>query len=337
MILNFAIIGCGNIAERHANQIKNCGGNLLACCDVDEYKAMDFSIRHKINYYFSAEEMLKNENLIDIVAVCSPNGLHFLHSKLSLKNGKHVICEKPMALEVDHCKEMIDLAGKNHKKLFIVMQNRFNPPVVEFKKIVENRLLGEIFNVHLSCHWNRNNNYYTQSNWKGTKALDGGILFTQFSHFIDILIWLFGEVETVHAIVKNFNHKEIIEIEDSGVVNLRFKSGLLCTINYSVNAYLKNYEGALTVIGENGTVKLGGGYLNKMAYCNIKDYQPKTMSEGNNENNYGEYTGSMSNHNLVYENVIDVLHNKATIATTGIEGLKTVELIKNIYSSAKWN
>jgi len=313
-----------------------CGGNLIACCDIDENKAKAFSAKYQIKHYLSLEAMLQNGGLFEIVAICSPNGLHYLHTISSLQAGKHVICEKPMALSVEHCKEMIEQAAYHHKKLFMVMQNRFNPPVVALKKIIDKNYLGNISNVQLSCYWNRNNDYYTKSSWKGTKKLDGGILYTQFSHFIDILVWMFGEAEFINTTIGNFNHKDIIEIEDSGIVNLRFRNNILCTINYSVNAYKKNFEGSLTVIAENGTVKLGGQYLNKMEYCDIKNYIPEKIDIGNKENDYEEYTGSMSNHNLVYENVMAVFNNKEFIATTGMDGLKTIELIQKIYQSAVW-
>lgn len=219
----------------------------------------------------------------------------------------------------------------------MVMQNRFNPPVVELKKIIEQNLLGNISNVHLSCYWNRNNEYYTNSEWKGTKELDGGVLYTQFSHFIDILIWMFGEVEDLNAMVGNFNHKEVITIEDSGIINLRFKNKILCTINYSINAFKKNYEGSLTVIGEKGIVKVGGQYLNKMECCEIENYIPKLIPEGKSENDYGEYQGSMSNHDKVYQNVVNVFASQEKIATTGTEGMSTVSLIEEIYRKAIWN
>ena len=280
--------------------------------------------------------MLQNEQSSDVVAVCTPNGLHSDHTLIALANNKHVVCEKPMALNMEDCKKMIEAATKQNKNLFMVMQNRFNPTVIELKKIIDQNLLGVISNVQLSCFWNRNKDYYINSSWKGTKDLDGGILYTQFSHFIDIILWMFGEVEIVNATVGNYNHKDIIEFEDSGVVNLKFKNNILCTINYSVNAFAKNYEGSLTVIGENGIVKIGGHYLNKLEHCNVNNYSPSVIVEGNMENNYGTYTGSMSNHNLVYENVMSVFNNNAVIATSGQEGLNTVALIEKIYQQALW-
>jgi len=332
LILNFAIVGCGSIAERHAFQITANGGRLIACCDNVTHKGVAFGQRHRIAFYATMEEMLKNDK-IDIVSICTPNGLHAEHSLLALNALKHVVCEKPMALNVGDCKAMIAAAESKNKRLFMVMQNRFNPPVVELKKIIDQNLLGTISNIHLSCFWNRKNSYYENSTWKGTKQLDGGILYTQFSHFIDILLWIFGDVETVHAIVENLNHPSI-EIEDAGVVLLKFNKNILCTINYSVNAYEKNFEGSLTVIGENGIVKIGGQYLNKLEHCSIKNYTPSILDIGNEENNYGHYTGSMSNHHLVYENVMNVFNEKEKITTTAIEGLKTVELIQKIYQTA---
>ena len=332
MVLKFAIVGCGSIAERHAVQIIANGGKLIACCDNMLNKASNFGERFNIAFYCSIEELLK-DNEIDIVSICTPNGLHAEHSILALNASKHVVCEKPMALSVEDCAAMITTAELNNKKLFMVMQNRFNPPVVELKKIIDQNLLGKISNIHLSCFWNRNNEYYKNSIWKGTKKSDGGILYTQFSHFIDILLWLFGEVDTVNAIVENFNHPGI-EIEDAGAVILKFNNNILCTINYSINSFEKNFEGSLTVIGENGLVKVGGQYLNKLEYCSISNYTATITDKGREENNYGNYTGSMSNHNLVYENLMNVFNGNAEISTTAIEGLKTVELIQKIYQTA---
>ena len=188
----------------------------------------------------------------------------------------------------------------------------------------------------MSCFWNRNTNYYHNS-WKGTKELDGGTLFTQFSHFIDLIYWLIGDIKEAYAYGDNFLHKGIIEFEDTGVVCVKFYNGVLGTINYNVNSYNQNMEGSLTVFGEKGTVKIGGKYLNELEYQNIENYRIENLPEGNPANSYGEYQGSMSNHDLVYQNVVDVLQNNGIIATNGFEGLKTVEIIEEIYSSIKKN
>lgn len=331
--LNFAIVGCGRIGTRHAGHIVN-NGNLLAVCDIISDKAEALAKEYNCKAYTSIDEMLQKESLVDLVAICSPNGLHAEHSIKALKAGFHVLCEKPMAISVNDCGEMIKTAESSNKRLMIVKQNRFNPPVEAVKKIIDEGKLGRIYSVQLSCFWNRNPDYYANS-WKGTLDLDGGTLYTQFSHFIDLLYWMIGDVKNVEAYGGNFNHQGIIEFEDNGVIALKFYNGAIGTINYSVNSYGKNMEGSLTIFGEKGTVKIGGQYLNELEYQNIKDYEIKDLPKGNTANNYGQYQGSMSNHDKVYENVVDVLTNKGVISANGFEGLKTVEIIDRIYRKIK--
>ena len=331
--LKFAIIGCGRIANRHAEQIDRMAV-LQAVCDKIESRADQLGQKFGSNVYTSYEDLLLNEKELDVVSVCTPNGLHAEHSIIAFRHGFHVLCEKPMAITVYDCGEMIKEAEKANRRLFVVKQNRYNPPVQAIKEALDEGRLGKISNIQLNCFWNRNIEYYTQSDWKGTLKLDGGTLFTQFSHFIDLLYWMFGDIKKVEAIARNFNHKEIIEFEDSGVVIVEFYNGIIGTIHYTINSYAKNMEGSLTIFGEYGTVKIGGQYLNELEYQNIKDFNITDLPPGNPPNNYGQYSGSMSNHDKVYENVIDVLLNKGTIGTNGFEGLKTVEIIDKIYSAA---
>jgi len=282
--------------------------------------------------YSDYAEMLKNETTIDVVAVCSPNGLHSIHSIEALKAGYHVLCEKPMGLTVQECGDMIQAAERSNKRLFAIKQNRYNPPVAAVKEAIDSGKLGKVMSIQLSCFWNRNTDYYANS-WKGTKDLDGGTLFTQFSHFVDLLYWLVGDVDEVAAMMGNFAHQGIIEFEDTGAVILKFTNGAIGTINYTVNSFQKNMEGSLTIFGEKGTVKIGGQYLNELEYQNIEDYKIENLPEGNKANNYGNYTGSMSNHDKVYDNLIEVLTHNAAITTSSYEGMKTVEIIQKIYKS----
>jgi predicted dehydrogenase len=274
------------------------------------------------------------EKGLDVISVCTPNGLHAEQSIKAFRNGFHVLCEKPMAISVFDCGEMIKEAEKANKRLFVVKQNRYNPPVRAIKDALDENRLGKILSVQLNCFWNRNKDYYSKSEWKGTIKLDGGTLFTQYSHFIDLLYWMFGDIRRVEAMTRNLNHEKIIEFEDTGVVIIEFYNGIIGTINYTVNSFGKNMEGSLTIFGELGTVKIGGQYLNELEYQNIKDYKITDIPEGNPPNNYGQYIGSMSNHDKVYENVIDVLVNNGSIGTNGFEGLKTVEIIDKIYTAA---
>ena len=238
-----------------------------------------------------------------------------------------------MAISVTDCGAMIQAAEKSNRRLFAIKQNRYNPPVAAVKQMIEDGRLGKINSVQLNCFWNRNPDYYHNS-WKGTLDMDGGTLYTQFSHFIDLLYWIVGDVKQVQAYMCNFEHKNIIEFEDTGVVILQFANGAIGSINYTVNSYNKNMEGSLTIFGEKGTIKIGGQYLNELEYQQIEGYKIENLPEGNKPNNYGNYVGSMSNHDKVYDNVIDVLQHNASITTSAFEGLKTVEIIDKIYKAA---
>lgn len=329
-IIKFGIVGCGRIAMRHAEQILKLG-KLAAACDVVPAKANILAQNFNAVPYKSIEEMLMNCDA-DVICICTPNGLHAQHSIAALQNGFHVICEKPMAISTSDCTTMIEAAEKANKHLFIVKQNRYNPPVQAVKKLLDTNLLGKIYSFQLNCFWNRGSDYYENS-WKGTKLLDGGTLYTQFSHFIDLLYWFFGDVKDIQAQMNNFAHQGVIEFEDTGQVLLKFKNGIEGSLNYTVNSFKKNMEGSLTVFAEKGTVKIGGQYLNELEYQAIDNYCIQDLPKGNTANDYGTYSGSMSNHDKVYENVVDVLKGNATVFTTAKEGLKTVEIIERIYKT----
>jgi UDP-N-acetyl-2-amino-2-deoxyglucuronate dehydrogenase len=329
----FAIIGCGRIAQRHAEHIRN-NGQLVACCDVVGAKAEAMAKENGAVAFTDAAEMLRSmKGKMDVVAICSPNGLHAQHSIAALNAGFHVLCEKPMAISVYDCGEMIKTAERVNRRLFAIKQNRFNPPVEAVKKAIDEGVFGKLYSIQLSCFWNRNPQYYENS-WKGTMDMDGGTLFTQFSHFIDLLYWMIGDVKDVKAITRNFAHQDTIDFEDTGVVILEFHNGAIGTVNYTVNSHGKNMEGSLTIFGEKGTVKIGGQYLNELEYQNIEGFEFKDLPVGNKANEYGQYQGSMSNHDRVYENLVEVLDHNAAISTSAFEGLKTVEIIDRIYRAA---
>ncbi|PWG81028.1 Gfo/Idh/MocA family protein, partial [Pararcticibacter amylolyticus] len=329
----FALIGCGRIAQRHAEHINN-KACLKAVCDIDKDKANSLANKYGAIPFYNVEELLNADLGIDVVSICSPNGLHAEHTIKALQSGFHVLCEKPLSISVSDCGDMIKTAEKFNKRLFVIKQNRFNPPVTAVKNAIEEGRLGRILSVQMSCFWNRNSDYYLNS-WKGTKNLDGGTLFTQFSHFVDLLYWIVGDIKKIYALTKNLLHEDIIEFEDTGVVAVEFYNGALGTINYTVNSYEKNMEGSLTIFGEKGTVKIGGQYLNELEYQNIEGYSIGELPKGGTANNYGTYQGSMSNHDKVYDNLLDVLVNGGSITTSGYEGLKTVEIIDRVYQSAK--
>jgi len=333
--LRFCIIGCGRIAQRHAMHIAE-RGQLIAVCDVVVDKANQMAQLYNATAFYNIQQLLDSVADIDVAVICTPNGLHAEHAIACLRAGMNVLCEKPMAITSGDCRSMMAEEQASGKKLFIVKQNRFNPPVKAVKELLDLGRLGNIYSVALQCFWNRDNEYYTNS-WKGTQLLDGGTLFTQFSHFIDLLYWMFGEVTDVDAYTLNAAHQDIIEFEDSGVAILRFKNGAMGTINYSVNAYKKNMEGSLTIIGEKGTVKIGGQYLNELSYQCIEGYTIPQLPAGNPANHYGLYEGSMSNHGCVYENLIAALQQDKPMNANAADGLRTVEIIEAIYTAAKRN
>lgn len=331
--INFALIGCGRIAQRHAEHISNYG-KLVAVCDVKPEAADKLAEKYEATAYYDVDKMLSEKLDVDVIAICTPNGLHAEHAIKIVMAGYHALCEKPMAISTADCGKMINAAERANRRLFVIKQNRFNPPVEAVKRVIDEGKLGEIYSVQLNCFWNRNFDYYKDS-WKGTKKLDGGTLFTQFSHFVDLLYWMIGDVKRVLPILRNYAHVDVIEFEDAGVVAMEFENGTIGTINYNVNSYRKNMEGSLTIFGEKGTVKIGGQYLNELEYQNIEGFVIENLPEGNKPNNYGNYVGSMSNHDKVYKNVIDVLQKGQAISTNHFEGMKTVEIIEKIYLAAQ--
>lgn len=332
--LRFALVGCGRIAQRHAEHISRLGV-LTAVCDIVPERADALAARTGARPYHRLDELLACEHEVDVAAICTPNGLHARHAIAALGHGLHVLCEKPMAITSHDCGEMIMAAERANRRLFVVKQNRFNPPVVALKRLIDENRLGRLYSVQLNCYWNRRSDYYADS-WRGTRDLDGGTLYTQFSHFVDLLHWMVGDIVSAEGYRSNYAHQGVIDFEDTGVAVLRFSSGAIGTLSYTVNAFAKNMEGSLTVFGERGTVKVGGQYLNELEYQSIDGYQVPELPTGNKPNDYGAYQGSMSNHDKVYANVVDVLTNGGAICTSGFEGLRAVEMIETILAKLQW-
>ncbi|HSU28565.1 MAG TPA: Gfo/Idh/MocA family oxidoreductase [Chitinophagaceae bacterium] len=327
----FAIIGCGKIAARHAREASK-QGFLVSVCDIIPERADQLAGEYSATPYYNIQELLAGKDF-DILAVCTPNGLHAEHTLTALQAGKHVLCEKPMAISSGDADKMIVAAEKAGKQLFVVKQNRFNPPVSYLKKLLEEKKLGAIFQFEMNCFWNRPPAYY-KSTWKGTKKMDGGILFTQFSHFVDLLYWLLGDVASASGLRYNCTHKGIIEFEDGGIAMLQMKNGASGTLNYTVSSHQKNMEGSLTVFGEKGTVKVGGQYLNELEYFSVEGETLPSLSKGNPANQYGEYEGSMSNHDKVYASTIRSLEDPALRYITPAEAQKSIEIIEKIYAAS---
>ena len=336
MTINFGLLGCGRIAERHAEHISdNEGAQLVKVFDIDSGKSQTFADKFDAVATETLNEFLEGEE-IDIVNICTPNGIHFEGAIAALERQKHVLVEKPMALTKSDCEEMISKSLKVDRRLFVVKQNRFNPPVVALHDLISEGKLGDIYQVIVNCYWNRNEDYYHNSDWKGTKELDGGTLFTQFSHFIDIFYYLFGDIDEVSGIVGNYHLNGIIEFEDSGNFVFKFKNGALGSLNYTTCSYGQNMEGSITVFAENATIKIGGQYLNVLEYQNTAGFDIEELPVSGPSNDYGFYKGSMSNHDKLIHNVVEALNGREAIMTNAFEGMKVVEMIENFYRAAKW-
>jgi predicted dehydrogenase len=329
----FAIIGCGRIGPRHAENIVKLG-ELSAVCDIIPERAKQVAKTFNAKYYLSIDELLKNEPAVDVVSICTPNGLHAEHVIKSLQAGKHVLCEKPLCITSAAAWQIIETEKYSGKKLFVVKSSRYNPLLQQLKKRIDDNELGTIYSFQLSCFWNRPEEYYVD--WRGKLFPDGGTLYTQFSHYIDALLWLFGNIAEVSGYTGNFAHQSSIEFEDTGVAVLQMNSGPLGTLNWSVNTYKKNHEIALTIIAEHGTISLGGEYLNKITYQNSKELSLNDQ-QVNSSTDYGFYKGSMSNHREVYENLIEALQNSDHPFANGFDGLRTVEAIEKIYKAVAVN
>lgn len=331
--VGFAIAGCGRIGQRHVEQALKFG-QVLGACDVVLERAQTAAHSCGADPFDRYEAMLSAvKGRADVIAICTPNNLHCEQTIAAFEAGFHVICEKPMAISSFDCGEMIKAGERANRRLFVVKQNRYNPPIRYLKGLIDQGCLGRIFAVQLNCFWNRNNGYYAGS-WRGTRSADGGTLYTQFSHFIDLLYWLIGDVRDVAAFTDNYCHHGLIEFEDAGVAILRFSNGAIGTVHFTINAYQKNMEGSLTMFCEHGTVKIGGQYLNEVEYQLVRGMEQPELQCGRTANDYGHYSGSMSNHEDVYANVTKVLASAGSISTIGFEGLKTVEIIEKIYRAA---
>jgi UDP-N-acetyl-2-amino-2-deoxyglucuronate dehydrogenase len=325
----FALVGCGRIAQRHAENIQGIG-RLKAVCDIVPERADALAKKFDCKAYYNFDDLLKQEPEVDLVSICTPNGYHAEHSIKSLQAGKHVLCEKPLCLTTAAAWQIIETEKFCRRSLFVVKSNRYNPVLRQLKELIDQNKLGRIYSFHLSCLWNRPKEYY--SDWHGKLFPDGGTLYTQFSHYIDTILTLFGELQEVKGYRKNLAHQDSLEFEDTGVASLLMKNGSLGSLHWSVNAYRKNHEIALTVLAEKGTIRIGGEYLNEVQY-RLTETDVQFGPSQNPSNDYASYKGSMSNHAEVYRHLLKALNREDNSFANAYDGLKTVEAIEMIYKA----
>lgn len=331
--IRFAVVGCGHIGKRHAEMVvRDPGAELVALCDIRPKEELGIEA-YPVAFFSDMTSLLQSGLDIDVINICVPNGLHAELAIQAIESGHHVVIEKPMALQVQDAERVLQTSLKYQKEVFCVMQNRYSPPSVWIKQMIDSGRLGKIYLVQLNCFWNRDERYYKPGGWHGDDCLDGGTLFTQFSHFIDIMYWLFGDIQHIQARFADFNHQQLTDFEDSGLVTFEFVNGGMGCLNYSTAVWNKNMESSMLIVAENGSVKIGGQYMNEVEYCHIKDYEMPELAPTNPGNDYGPYKGSAQNHNFVIRNVVEVLqHTGAQNTTTALEGLKIVDIIRRIYA-----
>lgn len=330
--IKFAVVGCGHIGKRHAEMIsRNPESELVALVDVKHKDKLGID-NFDVPFFNSLEDLLASNIEMDVINVASPNGFHAEQGMKILDSGRHLVIEKPMSLRKKDSESLIFKGLQKHKQVFCVMQNRYSPPSVWLKELLESGKLGKIFMVQINCYWNRDDRYYKPESWHGKGDLDGGTLFTQFSHFVDLMYWYFGDITNIQGKFADFNHKDLTDFEDSGFISFDFVNGGMGSLNYSTSVWDKNLESSITVIAENGSVKVGGQYMNEVEYCHIKDYEMPELAPTNPGNDYGAYKGSAANHHYIIENVVDVLKGRNTITTNALEGLKVVDIIERIYA-----
>ncbi len=332
--VSFGVVGFGRIGQRHAAIVAgHPESQLTAVVDCDATLAPRVRDQYGVPFYTSLDQLLADPARVpEVINICTPNHLHAPQAIAALRAGAHVVIEKPMALHRAEGEAVLYEALQRHRLAFCVMQNRYSPPAVWLKEMVSSGRLGQIFFVQINCYWNRDARYYQPGGWKGQQATDGGTLFTQFSHFVDMLYWLFGDVHRLSGRFYDFNHADLTEFEDSGSVQFELVRGGAGVLNYSTSVWGQNLESSLIVLAERGSLRVGGQYMEEVTYCHVQDYQMPTLPAAAPPNDYGAYKGSAANHHFVIENVVNTLRQRTVATTNALEGLKVVDIIERMYA-----
>ena len=326
-----AVVGCGRISRNHFESIARVEGlTLVAVCDVVEERARAAGEAQGVPWFVSYEQMLA-EAPCDVVAVCTPSGLHPKHGIMAAQAGRHVVTEKPMAISLEGADALVEACDDAGVLLFVVKQNRLNAGIQLLKRALDRGRFGRVYMANCTVRWTRPQEYYDQAPWRGTWEFDGGAFMNQASHYVDLVQWLLGPVETVVA--KTATLARRIEAEDSGAAVMRFRSGALGVMEVTMLTYPKNLEGSITVLGERGTAKIGGTAVNRVETWVFADYDDDDKlveaASTNPPNVYG------FGHEAYYRNVVAVLRGEAPPETDGRAGRKSLELILGIYESAR--
>ncbi len=323
----FAIIGCGNISHYHAECI-SASGQLVAVCDTNSEKVETLARRFNCNAYFSIDDLLKQESDVDIIVICTPNGFHAEHVIKSLQAGRHVLCETPLCITSAAAWQIIETEKFSGKKLFVVNSSRYIPLLKDLKKLIDDNLLGAIYSFQLNCFNNRPVSYYTE--WRGKKFPGGGTLYTEYRYYVDVLLWLLGDIAEIKGFVANAAHEGVIEFEDTGAIAVKMQNDILGTINWSANGFEENAESGLTIIAEKGSLCIGGEYLNKLIYHHLQNafpFQPGNIFSKDHN------MATIDYYKEIYTHLIKTIANSSYHSSNSFDGLKTVETIERIYKA----
>jgi UDP-N-acetyl-2-amino-2-deoxyglucuronate dehydrogenase len=329
-ILKVSLVGAGRISKNHFDAISTLSNKFQIDYICDNDKEVLNNLSKSFNSDFLVNDFLDllNKSESDLYVLCTPSGLHPVQAISLLERSKSVLSEKPMATNLSDGIKVLDTVKKHtNSRFFTVKQNRFNETIIKLKEIINSNVLGDIFNINVNVFWTRPQAYYDQASWRGTKELDGGAFLNQASHYFDLLIYLFGDVKSVFSYTKTF--KRDIEMEDSGIVAIEFESGSICTVNVSMLTYNKNFEGSITVIAENGTIKVGGNALNKFDFFDIKNFD-----ENLDDFNYDIDSVYGFGHLKLYESLYDSLINSTESMLESSSGFKSLKLIMAAYESS---
>lgn len=330
--LRFALVGCGRVAPRHAEALAAHGDTARwsAICDPDPSVRQQWSHELDVPGYADLTNLLAARD-VDVVVLATPSGLHPPHAVEAAEAGVHVVTEKPMATRWTDGQRMVRACDEAGVELFVVKQHRFNPAVVALKSAIDDARFGRIYSVQLNLFWTRPQSYYDMADWRGTWELDGGALMNQAIHYVDLLQWLIGPVESVHAFTGTLARR--IEVEDTAAMNLRWRSGAIGSATVTMLTHPQNYEGSLTVIGEDGTVRLGGVACNRIETWRFREPRPEDEAlDADPWKDHGIYG---SGHGDLYQNVIASLRGEASPVVDGHEGLKSLEIVVAAYRSAQ--
>ena len=330
--IRFALVGCGRIAKNHFDSIKQHAdqAELVSVCDIDP-AALEAAVTYTGAMPFANLDALLADSDADVVILTTPSGLHAQQAVQIAESGRHVMTEKPMATRWQDGLRMVKACDDAGVRLFVVKQNRRNATLQLLKQAVEKKRFGRIYMVNINVFWTRPQSYYDSAAWRGKWEFDGGAFMNQASHYVDLLDWLIGPIESLHAYTATLERD--IEVEDTGVLNVRWRSGALGSMNVTMLTYPQNLEGSITIIGEKGTVRVGGVAVNEIQHWDFADKDPD--DENVKASNYQTTSVYGFGHPLYYENVIDVMRGIASPETDGREGLKSLEVLIATYLSAR--